>query len=180
MHFPDKTRSWFEHELFSFFFIFSICSPRYTSHTIYILPFSNPEDRLVLLNDGNVTQYSRSSLNHSQFLSSIFRCTILNLQISFFLFLLRGIQYRRRSTFHLILLALLYFFCQTNFLLRRSLFWPQNFHSQLTLIAHTITRANYERESSNTEIIWPLNSTMMKHTHTDSSTDIGDRCDFCQ
>lgn len=36
----------------------------------------NPEDQLVLVDDGNVTQYARSSLNHTQFLSSIFRCTV--------------------------------------------------------------------------------------------------------
>lgn len=56
-------------------------------------PFQpNPEDRLVLVDDGNVTQYARSSLNHTQFISFINLPMHGILQISFFLFLLRGID----------------------------------------------------------------------------------------
>lgn len=59
--------------------------------------------------------------------------------------------------------CIIYFFAKaissrhfyTTHFIRRSLFWPQNFHSQLTLIAHhTPSREQIVRESSNTETIW--------------------------
>lgn len=83
---------------------------------------------------------------------------------SFFLCLVRtvGRNLKHFPPYFCLYWCIIYFFAKaissrhfyTTHFIRRSLFWPQNFHSQLTLIAHhTPSREQIVRESSNTETI---------------------------